>query len=781
MAKRPQVNTDLGSPEAVRVTANPAMDRAPTYSLQQSRAGALAQSLVSIAPTLQSYVKEFEEDYRVDEENRAADTIQGMTFEDAQAMVKSGQMRDTESPWYQAAFEKQFGMVYAGRRKRELVDAYNNNFDKHNGDLDQFIAEFAGEDLDKFGGSKFIMSGYRDGMKGVLPTLRDQHAEWQSGWTRERVTEGFGSIVYDAVSDAVENGGDLNEVLGLLKGDHRESFGMTFKEMDGHIFSTAERFAAEGNVEAVEAILGTDMVGPDGTIIGSYLNRPQFATKAAEMLETAKAKRGETQREENTSTVVSVRSSAANGTLDKALLDTLTEKGQFTSSERENLLVQNERAIQENTARAQTQQFEDAVLTSAINALHGGSGHQIVDQTVTLPNGTTKTFTREKLLEGAATKLIENMTANNTPIPVMVQELARWGVDHQVPQWEALLSNAHTSLTTAITTPDKDGKVVIPDNVKAGYALYKAMGAAAHTRSRHINDPEAEKVWETAELLEMVGYEAEDALTRAASPASHQAAANSFGREEFTALADSIKPGLFGEEIANGAEVLSTTERLAKFFISRGVPKKKAVEAAIKNFEDSHTVINGTAIDTRNVHLPANFEDASLVTLQEFAETYGEDIDDITLKPEAPGSSNWIVVYKANTAMPVPGAQSRIHSSQITRAYEVQKEEAAEAAFRVAQEAIEVAAAEEEVKRLTLEAYAEWQEMTRAERRAAGLPESIVGGQNHFSVNRAIKEHRRQVAGDRVVEEKQTAREQMQSPEADALFEQMGFGDPFSR
>jgi hypothetical protein len=617
-------------------------------------------------------------------------------------------------------------------------------------------------------------------MKGVLPTLRDQHAEWQSSWTREKVTENFGSMVYDAVGSAVENGDDLNQVLGLLKGDHRESFGMTFKEMDAHIFDTAARFAAEGNVEAAEAILSTDMVGPDGTVVGSYLKRPQYSADAAKLIEEARALAGDRLREENTATIVAVRSSAENGTLDKELLQTLVDQEQFSKAEQESLLMQNERAIKAATVKAQLKQYEDAMLTSAINAVHAGAGHTVVDQTVTLPDGTTKTFTQKQLLDGAVERLVENMKANSTPIPVMVQELARWGVDYQVPEWEALLSNAHTSLTSAITAPDKDGKVTIPDNVKAGYHLFKEMGAAWHTRARHISDPEAEKVWETAELLEQVGYEEEDALTRAASPATHQTAANNFGREEFAALSDSIEPGLWGEEVSNGGEVLAQTERLAKFFISRGVPKKKAVEAAIKNYQESHTVINGASINTRNVHLPANFEDASLVALQEFAELYDEDVDDITLRPEAPGSSNWIVVYKANTAMPVPGAQSRMHVSQITRSYEVQEAEAASEVLRIAEEEVADRAAIERIKQETMRAYAEWKAMSRKEREAAGLPVSNIGGQNHFSINRAIREYRLGSPED-VTDKKRAQRDAMQSPEADAIFDQMGIEDPLRR
>lgn len=690
MANRPQVNTNLGQPEAVRVAARPTMDRAPAFSMQQSRAGALAQSLIDIAPALKDHVSDFEQVYREDEEARAYDTIQGMTFEDAQKLVKSGAMRDTESPWYQAAFEKQFGMTYASRRKRELVDKYNNEFDKHNGDLDSFLAEFAGSDLDKFGGSKFIMSGYREGMKGVLPTMRDNHAEFKSNWTRERVTENFGSIVYDAVGDAVDNGRDLNEVLGLLKGDHRESFGMSFKEMDGHIFEVASRYAAEGNVAAAEAILSTEMVGPDGTVIGSYLMRPKFATKASELLESAKAMAGEVAREQNTATIVGLQQGAASGQLDIDLATELRDQQQISLGEYERLVSANETAQVKATAAAQVKQQTDQYRTAALKAVTSGQAFGVRDVTFTDATGKTHTLTREQLIEGAVVDSLDAMARNGSSPALMAEQLSSYGVDVTYPQWEHVMSDGYLTLTENLSA-SADGKVKVPDTALAGYATWKSLNDTPRLRDRHINNRDAGDVWAAAWMLEQNGYSPEDALLRAAAPASEagKASANSFSREEFSALTNSIKPGWFGEEVSNGAAAVGQTEALAKFYIARGVPKKQAVAQAIKDYEASHTTINGVSVNTRNIYLPNNFEDSSTVALQQFAVENDEDVEDLTLVPAHDGSNNWIVAYKGNVAMPVPvlGGSNRLHTSQIERIYQQAQEEAAQAVLEAAQEA----------------------------------------------------------------------------------------------
>lgn len=742
MARRPQVDTNIGQPEAIRTVARPTRDAAPTYTRNQSRGAALAQSLLSIAPTLQGYVQEFQADYQESEANRAYDEIQGMTYEQAQEAVKSGAMRDTESPWYQAAFEKQFGTVYAQRRKRELVDAYNNSFDKHNGNLDEFIAGFAQEDLDRFGGSEFIMSGYRNSMQGVLGQLRDNHAEWKSDWTRERVGQNFGDMAYETVSKTVAEGGDLNAALGALKGEHREAFGLTFQEMDKNIFGIASRLASEGKVEELNQLLTTEIVGPDGTVIGSYMNRQKYAEESASLLEQARANAGSAAREENTATIVGLKQSAAAGNLNMELAAQLRDSQQISLGEYESLVKQNSDAHVKATIGAQNEQAIDSIKTEALSAVLGGRGYAIQDFTYTDAAGKTQTIPRERLIEGAVTDSMNSLAQKGASPGMMAEQLSSYGVDVTYSVWENLMSDGYLTLTEAAAT-DGNGETKIPETALRAYATYKALAETPQLRSRHINNTDAENVWSTAMLLEQHGFSPEDAIMRASKPASAagEAAANSFGRQEFEALADSINPGLFGEDMANGAAALGQTEALAKFYISRGVPKKQAVEQAIEDYEASHTTINGVSVNTRNVFLPNNFEDASLVVLQEFAEMHDEDVDDLTLIPSHDGSNNWVIAYKGNVAMPVQimGADNVVHSSEIERTYKNQQEAIADAAFQERKAEIDYNAARNRALEENNQAFREWMNMSRKERKAAGLPVSVIGGQNYFSPKRAMK------------------------------------------
>lgn len=663
---RPQVNTDLGRAEVQRVTARPTGDRATPSAVGTSRAGQLAQALSGIAPTLNGYLEEFKQDHIQSEENRAYDTIQGMTYDEAQAAVKSGAMRQTESPFYQAAFEKQFGVVYANRRKREMLDAYNNSFDKHNGNIDEFAASWAAEDMDKFGGSEFIMSGYRKSMAGALQNLRDSHAEWKSSWTQNAAYEQFGTAVYDNVVTTIEEGGDLQAMLNTLKGESRQTLGFTFKQMDEQIFAAAERLASEGNLNAVEQLLSQETVGPDGTVIGSYLTRSSHATRAAELLEIAKATKGKADRAENVETMVNVRTSATAGNLDLALLDQLVENGQVSPQQAETYRVQNQQAMAGRAIAAQNEAQLDAIKTQASDLISNGQAYAIQDFSYVNAQGKTVTVSRDKLVKDTVTDHMNTLAAQQVDPRVMAAELASYGVDVTYGPWQELLTNGLNALSPELAV-GADGQVEIPETALNAFATYKALSEQPRLRDKHMDGASGE-VFATAQMLEEMGFSPEDALLQANSPASEagEAASNNFSRAEFEDLANTLNTGWFNEDISNGADVLGRTEALAKFYISRGVPKDKAVERAIEDYESSYTTINGFSVNTRNVHLPENFEDASLVSLQEFAEESGEDVDDLTLVPVGNGSNFWYVAYKGNVAMPVPGATSnRIHTSQI--------------------------------------------------------------------------------------------------------------------
>lgn len=131
-----------------------------------------AQSLAGFGGAIADFAATYEEQQIEDARVEAYDQLQGMTLEEADAAVKSSQMSETDNPYFQAAFEKQFGIAYAAQRKREIVQSYETEFDKDNGDLEEFLIGVFQEDQNAYGGNEFVSSGIREGMGGFLDTVR---------------------------------------------------------------------------------------------------------------------------------------------------------------------------------------------------------------------------------------------------------------------------------------------------------------------------------------------------------------------------------------------------------------------------------------------------------------------------------------------------------------------------------------------------------------------------------------------------------------------------------
>ena len=644
---RPQVNTNIGQPEGVRVAARPTNDAAPVYTAKQSKGAALAQSLISLAPTLQGYVQDLQQDYQMTEANRATDEIGGMTYAEAQEAVASGRLRDTESPWYQAAFEQQFGQVHAQQRKREMMDAYNNSFDKHNGDIDQFLAEFAGADMERFGGSEFIMSGYRSEMQGVLSQFRDTHAEWKSQWTRDQVTTNFETSVYNRAGSDFGSLLDKDEQM-----KHMLKFGSTEQEVATSLMSVLKRTATEGDLDKFMRIANARRFNAAGEELPSLMDTPDYADTVIDLMNAADNAQKTNRRNNRGNLLVDMKALARAGELDQAAADAAFADGSIRQSEYEELLRTHSEAVKKQRQIAHVEQVTGSYQDAAIEAVTSGNGFALQDVILPTANGGTTTLSGADQRQQAFDAVMGNMVANQTDVGTMAHEMASWGLTNTYEPWENLLSGAHLMLTNAGSTGE-GGKTEVPDQAIQAYALWKGMMETPGVRNLHTSQ-EADNVWRTAFLLESTGsLSPDEALRQAAMPPTEQgtAAANNFSRDEFEEMEAAYK----ARKQYNTGAANSTTEALAKFFISRGVGRKAAVEQAIEAYQQSHTVINGVYIPTNDLNLPDNFEEASMSLLQKFADqSDGEfDVDDLTLVPSHRGSSTWNIVMKSNVALPV--------------------------------------------------------------------------------------------------------------------------------
>lgn len=316
-------------------------------------------------------------------------------------------------------------------------------------------------------------------------------------------------------------------------------------------------------------------------------------------------------------------------------------------------------------------QVLDAARTLMLNAdvLHGAP--LIEDVELALPNGVTKTITREQIIEAVVAETIPQLgLEGSTPdesLANQVQFLSRNGVTFE--PFERVFAAGYLAVSTDFGAITKTGG--LPANLKSAYELFKRMGAMnPRIRDQHIKDQTAQRFYEAASLAEkyVTPGDAESALLLTTKAFSRGTAfadplANTITRKRFEKAIDSaVERGfsLFGignhRKARNISEIGAKVEQLARFYIQTiGLGADDAVEEAAQRIRDSHSIINDWAIDTGNINVPPDIGVVSELLIGDYVTRFGEeeavDKDDLALIP-GETEATWIL-FNQTTLMPV--------------------------------------------------------------------------------------------------------------------------------
>lgn len=654
---RAQVNTNLGQPELAQTVARPSGISAPVATYQPSAGMQLAESLASILPSLSGYVQEARQAAQDKEAARAYDTIQGMTYEEAKAAVSSGAMRETESPWYRAAFQKQFGMANAAERKRQIATDYQTTFDKENGDINAFLAGYAQEDFQQYGNSEFVLAGMREGMSGFFDAVKNGQAEYTNGRLQQQAQEQFVSVAWDKVDTAQADGADISKTVAAVALDHVKALGMTPNQADEQLLLLARQYADQGNVEAVKGILDAD---PHGG--GSYFQRSSTGQTATQLIELARTAQSKKDRSANTRAIVDLEDLSKVGgltSMDVEQATMLRDTGQMSDAWLENLLGVNVSGRDAATKQAIKGRITGDLMNEATKMVKTGQGSLIQDQTITDPtSGVQVTVSSDQLRHDVVQEQVEGLMAAGAPTATVAAHFASWGMGETYSPWEKILSDGPVALSNSLLTADEKGNVTVPEPALMGYNLWKEMAAQPMLRDNHMKNDKSAAIYRDAEILEKYGLlTPEQALITAATPqVTGGGMTTKFDAREFYSALDNIETdgGWFGRDAINPGEARAATEELARIYVSRGMPTVAATEKAVEDTNRTFTVINGVMINTRNMFLPGNFGDIATAYVQDFSKSNGMDPEDVYLMPDSSGKYfNYVSKY----GVPLKGAK----------------------------------------------------------------------------------------------------------------------------
>lgn len=634
---------------------------------------ALAQGLAALNPALRAYAQEQEQGMAQKADADARFKLSGMTFDEATAAVKDGRMKEFESPWFKAAFMRQYGTRFALWRANERMDSYANSFDRENGDLEAFLSEGAELDAESFGSDEFFRAGYGEAYTRFADQLRAKHGEYQTGRIKEETVAGASARFYDVAAKGIAEGrspAEVNNMVRSLYQGNKDLLFLTPKEQDQIILGVAEQLANEGRYDYVKELLTSDRGG-----IGSIVNKSALSADAYKLLRFAEGVDRDNRQKAAAGAVTGFYLDADTGNLNEAELDAFVAANPDLLSPETNASLRNrsrnererqaaeyarieaERGIEEELSR------QDLALTQHLREVgdQGGLAFLSDAQLYTkddLKGGSkpSKAMSPDQQREIAVTDYMEvrsaaiqekNQETDEQRFQREVQWLTRNGVTYD--KWETVMTTGYQNATASGVA---GGDLGLFDQA---YGLYRRLHASAPALAASlIKDRSALDFYETVRIAEQdMGLDPKQAVVTASTvlndPTKMQEVVNRYRRDEVMSSVPNVN---------NAGEIGEDMERIVRVAVAMGMSPKNAIKRARERIDATHTEINGRLVYTADRNTPPNFADIAEGYLDKLAAQFGADegfdAGDLSFRP-ATSASGVFVVVDAKYGIPILG------------------------------------------------------------------------------------------------------------------------------
>ncbi|UXN69611.1 hypothetical protein N8A98_20700 [Devosia neptuniae] len=573
-----------------------------------------------------------------------------------------------------------FGERQALYRTNELTQEYYTNFDKQNGNLDEFISTAIAEDLQQYGDNEYFMGGYQPQMETFRGKIAGQHTADVSQLAVENAKGGVYDVFLGNAKQMLADGRPPEEIVTDLRGrmaGNADLLNIPLHEQDAEWLAVAEQFANEGNLDMVNAMLAP--ISEDR----------RFAAGAAKVLSVATAKREELNRQASLTAMTYFDGLAQAGTLNDEELFTFHKEnpGVYTEAgvvalvrQSQNNLVQAQQAAATAADKAalETQAWRDKIDLRGQNLQLVESGRVPFLEAGTVRNekGEPIQVTVQEQQKWLAEDIVEQVNAiaddqgldEGGKLSLMAGQFTMAGIEN--PQWQQLLSAGSVAGHAWSLSGEP------PPQLVEGAKLYTQLHAQSPMLlSRHIQDEEVKRFYETYRTaVQLGGMDESQALSHAANIVRSPPISNpmtSLKKEDLEGIVRDIGDGGggwfgIGKGTANNEAIVSDfiTRRQAEYGAMGTMTGKAAGEEAKKDFLNSHVAVNGQWVPTNDRHIPPNFEELAKTVIEDYVRDFpdeldGLDADELTLAPATNGSGVWMLVYKGGVPYPVENVQRR--------------------------------------------------------------------------------------------------------------------------
>ncbi|MGK9164933.1 hypothetical protein KXR53_01475 [Inquilinus limosus] len=677
--------------------AQPVDTYAPTPAPQGAGDGffALAQGLRDFSPVLARFADDQMDKAKQAEEARAEARIGGMTLDEQNRFIKSGEIKNWEGPFARAKFMQLYGENAGTAAALELVRQYESGgFDKMNGNLDEFIAQGQAAGLAEVGDDPFAQRQYARSFRQIADRLRPMNAQDKAQQfaqdSADLIAGRFISIRTQMQADGSYTPQAYAERVRAEMTSNAKLNVMGRADQDRVLMGVIGRLADEGDEATVNFLLDDDRGG-----VGALGNKRENLADAVQLKERARSRRVELTQRAMPDQMAPILAAVDKGTYTAEQAERDRAAGLINDEQRISLVARSDaRAADLRAANAKAVEklalanAADASRQSARRAAWGiaaeGRGALISDVKVLNDSGEEVNYSRAdqirdtvQTFQEASNRLAQ---ADNWSPAQKAQYDADWFAKNgfEDDQTQAVLSSAYSSVRSV----DVEKGTVSLGRLQDAYEAYSAVyqmnpkyaqnGLLKGSRERAFYD-------DIRVGMEYGGLTFDQAATQAIqlSRLDRRGSANLTlqERNEVREAGDRItlraQPETafgrlwWGEEgivgpVHNTGDVRRQIEELAFRNMDLGLSPTKAVEVATQQFATSHLNVNGYAVRANARAYPADIGARLTKRLRALYEDDGADLrdeydfDDLTVVQDGASAGRWIVIDRSGLPISDP-------------------------------------------------------------------------------------------------------------------------------
>ncbi len=492
-----------------------------------------------------------------------------------------------------------------------------------------------------------------------MNTIRNGQLKHNVQKADEELSQGASALLERTIANGVSEGKKPDDIAAAVRAEitgNKTLAGRDASWQEGEVLNIAKRYAEQGNVELVNALVNSK--GANGF---SLLNNREHGSTATKLIELADNKRREKNREGNTDTLFRLYDQSRDGMLKDEEVDQLfKEKPGLLSAETASSLKARNRAVVEKRLEDQQKLFKERVnkekadesevsnRATRVGAINDGQLHRLGSAVEYKEDGTTNEIDAEKNKKKAVEEWLEvsEKTAQKngeTPEQRFERELPVFrqnGIVH--PEWKSTMSAGIKTISAVTTSGDR-----LPEAFVEGYKRYTELYTKApELLTAHLSKDERER-WETMRVMvQEIGMDPSKAAlqyaTMSKDPVKLRELLGEGTRQDLMETVDREFRGA-----TNKGNILQAIQKRSFVFAGAGLSPKDSMKRAVEEYKRTHAQINGHYIDTSDRALPPDFAELAKAHIDEYVRKHGKreqlDASDITLEPVAEGTGAWVL------------------------------------------------------------------------------------------------------------------------------------------